>query len=585
MSDSTAQPVQAGSATEFSHPLLRILARDLNVADDLLQAPHEQMDQAHGDLSALKQLLVKDKVVTEEIFQQAVARMFGLDYHPHLDQADLLPEFTKTIPIRFAKKFHFFPTSMDEETLWVAIENPQEFEPVDDVGRKLKRRVQLLISTHQSILSLINRAYDRAEETTDDVIEGIDTGDEGMSAGLGIEEPEDLLDARDEEPIKKLLNNILYQAARGNASDVHIEAGAAEVVVRFRIDGILHTVTTLPKAIQLPLTNRIKIMSRLDISQRALPQDGRTLILIAGRKIDIRVSTLPTVNGEKTVLRLLYQDQEMFSLRQLGMPESIHTDMRRLIRQTGGIILVSGPTGSGKTTTLYAVLNEIDRRAKNILTIEDPVEYKIAGYVQTEVNPKIGLTFANALRSVLRQDPDVIMVGEMRDQETALIAIQAALTGHTVFSTVHTNDAPATVTRLVDMGIEPYLVSSTVMGVLAQRLLRRICKECKQAFKPDGALLSELGIGDGEAGAYETVYKGSGCTACRGTGYTGRIGTFELLLLNDAVKKVLRQTNEANLIREVAQSEGMVTMRHHGLQLIKNGITTIDELLQATRDN
>jgi general secretion pathway protein E len=515
-----------------------------------------------------------------------VARLFGMEFDPHLDNAELLPEFVKVIPIRYAKKFSFFPTRMSEDTLWVAVENPQEFEPVDDVGKKLERRVRPIVSTHQAILSLINRAYDRAEETTDEVIEGIDTGaDAGLSAGLGIEEPEDLIDARDEEPIKRLLNNILYQAAKTNASDIHIESNPAELIVRFRVDGILHQVSTLPKAIQLPLINRVKIMSRLDISQRGLPQDGRTPILIAGRKIDIRVSTLPTVHGEKAVLRLLYQDQDMFNLRQLGMPEEVYREWRKLIRQTGGIVLVSGPTGSGKTTTLYAALSEIDRHGKNIMTIEDPVEYKIAGYVQTEVNPKLGLTFANALRSVLRQDPDVIMVGEMRDQETAVIAIQAALTGHTVFSTVHTNDATATVTRLVDMGIEPYLVSSTVMGVLAQRLLRRICSECKTAVQPEAPLLLELGLPQREIDRLETLYKGAGCGHCHGTGYAGRVGLFELLVMDDAVKQVLLHTNEANQIRDAAQAAGMKSMRHWGLELVKAGLTTVDELVQVTHED
>jgi general secretion pathway protein E len=333
------------------------------------------------------------------------------------------------------------------------------------------------------------------------------------------------------------------------------------------------------------LINRIKIMSRLDISQRGLPQDGRTLILIAGRKIDIRVSTLPTVHGEKAVMRLLYQDQELFRLPELGLPSDVHATLSRLLRQTGGIILVSGPTGSGKTTTLYAALSEIDRHSNNIMTIEDPVEYKIPGYVQTEVNAKLGLTFANALRSVLRQDPDVIMVGEMRDHETAMVAIQAALTGHTVFSTVHTNNAPATVTRLVDMGIEPYLVSSTLMAVLAQRLVRKICRSCKAAYPVDTAVLKELGVNEAEWSRWEAVYRGEGCASCQGTGYRGRVGIFELLEMNEAVKEVLLRSNEANVIRQVALANGMISMRRCGVNLIKNGVTTPDEVLQATQDD
>jgi type II secretory ATPase GspE/PulE/Tfp pilus assembly ATPase PilB-like protein len=326
-------------------------------------------------------------------------------------------------------------------------------------------------------------------------------------------------------------------------------------------------------------------MSRLDISQRGLPQDGRTLILIAGRKIDIRVSTMPTVHGEKAVMRLLYQDQELFDLGQLGMPEEIYTQLRTLARQTGGIVLVSGPTGSGKTTTLYAALNGIDRQSLNIMTIEDPVEYKIGGYVQIEVNPKLGLTFANALRSVLRQDPDVIMVGEMRDKETAEIAIQAALTGHTVFSTVHTNNAPATITRLVDMGIAPYLLSSTISAVLAQRLVRRICKACKEPQEVNEAMLMELGLDKKEAGKWKHVYHGRGCQECNGTGYLGRVGLYELLVMNNKVKSVLLKSNDANVIREAAIAGGMKPMRQLGRDLVRDGVTTLEEVLHATRED
>ena len=377
---------------------------------------------------------------------------------------------------------------------------------------------------------------------------------------------------------------MLYQAAKSNASDVHVDATPSEVVVRFRVDGILHNANNLPKAIQRTLINRVKIMSRLDISQHGLPQDGRTLILIAGRKIDIRVSIMPTVHGEKAVMRLLYQDQDLFNLRQLGMPEDIYVEMKRLVTQSGGIVLVSGPTGSGKTTTLYAALTEIDHHAKNIMTIEDPVEYKIPGYVQTEVNVRLGLTFATALRSVLRQDPDVIMVGEMRDRDTALIAIQAALTGHTVFSTVHTNNAPATVTRLVDMGIEPYMVSSTVIAVLGQRLVRRICPDCTEQVPPDRALLQELGVKPEKMQEWKHLTRGRGCPECKGTGYRGRMGLYELLLMDDAMKQVMHVTSEANEIRAVAIKQGMRTMRAHGQMLVHEGRTTVEEVLAATRE-
>ncbi|MDH5751059.1 MAG: ATPase, T2SS/T4P/T4SS family [Deltaproteobacteria bacterium] len=585
-----AQPSQvpasdkAPSSDELQHPLLRILHREFKVSRERLA--HLDQEQSPGTigLKALQQNLVVSRQVPPEIFQQAVARLYDLEYLPTLDDAEIRPEFTKIIPIRYAKKFSFFPLKLTDEALVVAVEDPEMLHPIRDALGEFGKPLSTVVTTHQSIISLINRAYERNQAETDEVIEGFDES-MGDALGFGIEKPEDLIDARDEEPIKRLLNNMLYQAARLNASDVHIDSTTDEVVVRMRVDGVLHTISNLPKAVQRPLVNRIKIMSRLDISQHGLPQDGRTLILIAGRQIDIRVSTLPTVHGEKSVMRLLYQDQDLFNLRKLGMPEDIYKSLRNLLRQSGGIILVSGPTGSGKTTTLYAALGEIDRHSRNIMTIEDPVEYKLSGYVQTEVNTKLGLTFASALRSVLRQDPDVIMVGEMRDRETALIAIQAALTGHLVFSTVHTNSAAATVTRLVDMGVEPYLVSSTVMGVLAQRLVRKICSKCRAEVPSDPEILLELGLSKAESKKGLPLFQGKGCANCNGTGYKGRIGIYELLLVSDPVKKALLHSSEANVIREAAVKEGMMTMRRRGLELVSEGVTTAEEVMQATRED
>lgn len=568
-----------------AHPLFKILVEEFGVEQSIL----DEVGAAHGNeylpLGDLKLLLVQNEVATADALQQGVARLFGLEFKPTLDDAESEPEFTSAIPIRYAKKFMFFPIGMTDKELVVAVENPDVMDPIEDVGRKFNRRIRQVISTHQAILSLINRAYDRAEAAADqfEVIDAASLEDSGSP--WGIEEPEDLIDAQDEEPIKRLLNNVLYQAAKSNTSDVHIDCTPTEVIIRFRVDGVLHNTVNLPISIQRTLINRIKVMSRLDISQRGLPQDGRTLILIAGRKIDIRVSTMPTVHGEKAVMRLLYQDQDLFNLAHLGMPEEIYSVLSTLSKQTGGVILVSGPTGSGKTTTLYAALNGIDRQSLNVMTIEDPVEYKISGYVQIEVNPKLGLTFANALRSVLRQDPDVIMVGEMRDRETAEIAIQAALTGHTVFSTVHTNNAPATITRLVDMGVEPYLLSSTISAVVAQRLVRRICKACKEEKIVDEAMLLELGVGKKEVARWKHVFHGRGCPECNGTGYSGRVGLYELLVMDEQVKKVLLTTSDANLLRDAAIAAGMTSMRGLGRKLVHDGITTVEEVLHATRED
>ncbi|MBI3993645.1 MAG: Flp pilus assembly complex ATPase component TadA [Candidatus Lambdaproteobacteria bacterium] len=586
MTNPVTSPGDRQISESFSHPLIRLLMEDFHVSPEALGPLEETLASGRGTPAAIRQVLTQHRVLPPDLFQQALARLYNLDFRPHLDDAEMHQDFTRLIPIQYAKKFMLFPVRMDEHLLTLAVENPDAEDAIADVARRFKRRVHQVVSTHGAIMTLINRAYDRALAGSEQAIDEIDAGGDEGAYDWSLEEPaEDLIDARDEEPIKRLLNNLLYRAAKSNASDVHIDATPTEVIVRFRVDGILHQISTLPKAIQRTLINRIKVMSRLDISQRGMPQDGRTLILIAGRKIDIRVSTLPTVHGEKAVMRLLYQDQELFRLPELGLPPVVHATVSRLLRQTGGIILVSGPTGSGKTTTLYAALSEIDRHSNNIMTIEDPVEYKIPGYVQTEVNAKLGLTFAHALRSVLRQDPDVIMVGEMRDHETAMVAIQAALTGHTVFSTVHTNNAPATVTRLVDMGIEPYLVSSTLMAVLAQRLVRKICRSCKAAYPVDTAVLKELGVKEADWAGWESVYRGEGCASCQGTGYRGRVGIFELLEMNEAVKEVLLRTNEANVIRQVALAHGMISMRRCGVNLIKDGITTPDEVLQATQDD
>ncbi|MDP6728573.1 MAG: ATPase, T2SS/T4P/T4SS family, partial [SAR324 cluster bacterium] len=531
----------------------------------------------------LKELLIKYKLTSETLYQQALAAYYDLEYQETIEEAPAAKEFTSMIPIRYAKRFMFFPVRWQKGILEVAVDDPAESQAMDDLGRRCKCHVQALVTTPQSLLDLINRSYDESSASTADAVDQLDTVEEFESI-MGIEEPEDLLEATDEEPVKRLVNSLLWQAAKEEASDIHIDPAPGETQVRYRIDGILHQITIIPRQVHVTVVNRIKVMSRLDIAQKGLPQDGRSMVLIAGKKIDIRVSTIPTVHGEKIVMRLLYQDEKLMKLEHLGLLPEVLQPYQKMIQRSGGIVLVTGPTGSGKTTTLYATLACIDHRSRNVITIEEPVEYKLAGYSQIEVNPKLGLTFAHSLRSVLRQDPDVIMVGEMRDSETAQIAIQAALTGHLVFSTVHTNSAPATVTRLIDMGIEPFLVSSTIIGILSQRLVRKICLDCRNAYEAHPEELRELGINHTSSEPIK-LFKGTGCGNCRETGYRGRIGVHELLIINDRVKNVIMTNSDSQAIKQKAVVEGMKTLKMDGTDKALKGFTTAEEVLTVTYED
>jgi len=566
------------------HPVVEILVKSFGTTPQSLEPLHEQLLAYRENTEGLKEAMLKHKVTGESEFQQALAAYYELEYRDNFNDVPVVREFTEFIPIRYAKKNIFFPLKKTRNTLEVAITNPELSQPLDDLARHFKCHIQSVISHKQAVLDLINRAYDESSASTEDAVDLLDS-EETYENILAVEEPEDLLDATDEEPIKRLVNSLLWQAAKDEASDVHIDPTPRETIVRYRIDGVLQQVTVFPRQVHVTVVNRIKVMSRLDIAQKGLPQDGRSMVLIAGRKIDIRVSTIPTVHGEKIVMRLLFQEEKLMQLRQLGLAKYILQPYQNMVNSSGGIILVTGPTGSGKTTTLYASLAEIDNEARNIITIEDPVEYKLSGYSQIEVKPKVGLTFANALRSVLRQDPDVIMVGEMRDTETAQIAIQSALTGHLVFSTVHTNSAPATITRLIDMGIEPFLVSSSIIGVLAQRLVRRICPDCRKSYQPHPEQLRELGIKEVSFRKLDRrFFRGDGCDNCRQTGYRGRIGIHELLVMSEGVKNTILESSDSDTIKKQGLKEKMITLRRDGVNKILHGFTTAEEILSITSE-
>ena len=566
------------------HPVVEILVKSFGTTPQSLEPLHEQLLAYRENTQGLKEAMLKHKVTDESEFQQALAAYYELEYRDNFNDVPVVREFTEFIPIRYAKKNIFFPLKKTRNTLEVAITNPELSQPLDDLARHFKCHIQSVISHKQAVLDLINRAYDESSASTEDAVDLLDS-EETYENILAVEEPEDLLDATDEEPIKRLVNSLLWQAAKDEASDVHIDPTPRETSVRYRIDGVLQQVTVFPRQVHVTVVNRIKVMSRLDIAQKGLPQDGRSMVLIAGRKIDIRVSTVPTVHGEKIVMRLLFQEEKLMQLRHLGLAKYILQPYQNMVNSSGGIILVTGPTGSGKTTTLYASLAEIDNEARNIITIEDPVEYKLSGYSQIEVKPKVGLTFANALRSVLRQDPDVIMVGEMRDTETAQIAIQSALTGHLVFSTVHTNSAPATITRLIDMGIEPFLVSSSIIGVLAQRLVRRICPDCRKSYQPHPEQLRELGIKEVSFRKLDRrFFRGDGCDNCRQTGYRGRIGIHELLVMSEGVKNTILESSDSDTIKKQGLKEKMITLRRDGVNKILHGLTTAEEILTITSE-
>jgi len=566
------------------HPVVEILVKSFGTTPQSLEPLHEQLLAYRENTEGLKEAMLKHKATGESEFQQALAAYYELEYRDNFNDVPVVREFTEFIPIRYAKKNIFFPLKKIRNTLEVAITNPELSQPLDDLARHFKCHIQSVISHKQAVLDLINRAYDESSASTEDAVDLLDS-EETYENILAVEEPEDLLDATDEEPIKRLVNSLLWQAAKEEASDVHIDPTPSETIVRYRIDGVLQQLTVFPRQVHVTVVNRIKVMSRLDTAQKGLPQDGRSMVLIAGRKIDIRVSTVPTVHGEKIVMRLLFQEEKLMQLRHLGLAKYILQPYQNMVNSSGGIILVTGPTGSGKTTTLYASLAEIDNEARNIITIEDPVEYKLSGYSQIEVKPKVGLTFANALRSVLRQDPDVIMVGEMRDTETAQIAIQSALTGHLVFSTVHTNSAPATITRLIDMGIEPFLVSSSIIGVLAQRLVRRICPDCRKSYQPHPEQLRELGIKEVSFRKLDRqFFRGDGCANCRQTGYRGRIGIHELLVMSEGVKNTILESSDSDTIKKQGLKEKMITLRRDGVNKIIHGLTTAEEILSITSE-
>ena len=565
----------------ITRPLLgAILEQKFGLSEaKLLEALNVQ--QTKG--GRLGEALLRIRAIEEDLLLQALAIQFEMPWLPHLEVSHVDHELIRKVPIHFARRYRVLPLKVEDGAIIVATTDPLETAALDDLRLLLGMPVKAVLTSGVSLMSCLNRAYDEIASPTgaEQVMEDIAASENLDQLAHELDEPQDLLDATDEAPIIRLVNSVLFQAVRQRASDIHFESFERGLVVRYRIDGVLYPILTPPKHLQSSIIARLKIMAGLNIAEKRLPQDGRFAIRTAGKDVDLRVSVLPTSHGERVVLRLLEKENRLLNLSEMGFsPDHLRT-IQQLIQLTHGILLVTGPTGSGKTTTLYAALSEINAPDKNIITVEDPVEYQLLGIGQMQVNPKINLTFAAGLRSILRQDPDVIMIGEIRDRETAEIAIHASLTGHLVFSTLHTNDAASAATRLIDMGIEPFLVASSVVAVLAQRLIRKVCPDCKKAYQPDDEELIRLGVVPGRN--RPTFYRGTGCPACSQTGYRGRTGIHELLVMDDEIRRLIGGKADSTSIKQTAIAKGMVMLKEVAVEKIFAGVTTTEEVMRMTQ--
>jgi len=535
----------------------------------------------------LGEILVRLKAVSEEDVLRALALQLDLPFLARIDTDAIPADLLKRTPINFAKQARVLPLGLEGETVRVAVADPLDTAAQESLGQLLGAPVAPEVVPSQAVVDAINQVYDRAADEHEKLMEDLETEDL-ESVAHELEEPADLLEADDEAPIIRLVNSLMFRAVKERASDIHINPEEKDISVRYRIDGVLREVIRPPKRFQASIASRIKIMGGLNIAEKRLPQDGRIRIKIAGKDVDIRLSTVPTAHGERIVMRLLDKSSVVLDLGQLGFEAWQRKIMDGLVTRAHGIVLVTGPTGSGKTTTLYGALSQINSPDLNILTIEDPVEIPLKGVGQVQVNPKIDLTFASGLRSFLRQDPDVIMVGEIRDLETAEIAIQASLTGHLVLSTVHTNDAAGAVTRLVEMGVQPFLVASSLCGVLAQRLVRVLCRECRQPYVPTPEELEQVGLTPDimkQAGDPTHLYRSTGCPVCNRTGFQGRTGIYELMLMDDDIRQLILKNVDSNTIKKSAVEHGMLTLMQHGAYKVARGITTAAEVLSVTAED
>lgn len=556
-----------------------MLASPDTIIAQLKLSPHE-LNEAK-DKAAQEGIPLLDylrRTVNPDLLAQVYHDALGIELFKVITEEMTDPQLLGRIPFKFLKDHAVIPATK-QGVLYLVTASPEKFQPLDELNLLLRQPTQIAVATERVILDALNRFYPL--EGTKQMLEELGTekelGEEPLEFGE-IDE-RDILGMANEAPIIKLVNGILFQAVKRGASDIHIEPYEKEIAVRFRIDGVMQPAYSPPKRIQGALVSRIKIMADMNIAEKRKPQDGRIQIKVGDKAIDIRVSVLPVTFGEKIVMRLLDKSRTFGKLEDLGFSDHDREAVVRSIEAPNGIILLTGPTGSGKTSTLYSILSRLNKPDVSIVTVEDPVEYQMTGISQVQVNEKIGLTFAIALRSILRQDPDIIMIGETRDHETAQIAIQASLTGHLVLSTLHTNSAPASITRLIDMGIEPFLIASSVTCIVAQRLVRKLCPQCKRPYKPDAAVLKTIGIAQAEA-AQITFFEPVGCPDCSG-GYRGRLAIFEVMTMTPAIAKLTIERADSSLIRTAAIKDGMTLLVQDGIRKIAQGLTTIDEVLSV----
>jgi len=565
----------------ISNPLLNLI-KERGLMDDLQIEEVIQENNRSG--KPVDQILNDFGVLDIDSQLQIIADHLGTEV-VQIQESEITPEMLELIPATTARMYQCVPVADFGTTLRVALVDPLNPGVIDELGFVVKKEVQIVVADRSQIEKLISKLYpQKVDSSFDDVLKELGIDKEGAQevvakgpTGIVV----DLNEMADATPIIKFVNLVLYQAIQDRASDIHFEPFEDEFKIRYRVDGALYEMSPPPKHLALPVTSRLKVMANLNISERRLPQDGRISMNIAGKQIDLRVSTLPTQFGESLVLRVLDRSAVNLELETLGFPKTVYDYVVESIQQPNGIFVVTGPTGCGKTTTLYSCMRRINTIDSKLLTAEDPVEFDIEGIMQVAVNDSVGMTFHKALRSFLRQDPDIIMLGEVRDLETAQIAIQASLTGHLVLSTLHTNDAPGAVTRLVDMGVEPFLISSTLLGVLAQRLVRTICKKCKTTFEPTENQLRQLNLSPHDLGE-KMFYYGRGCSTCNDSGYKGRKGIYELLVITEPLRNLINDRAPTVVVRQKAVELGMITLREDGLRNIFEGDTTVEEVLKYT---